>query len=97
MKPIMYPLFTVVVFAGSPTSSALTERYRTSFEKESDALRYARAVVTSSRTDWAGTGRGYVPPVATVFEDSPSRGIGRVVAERTSSARAKYLRSLAAL
>lgn len=96
MKPVTYPLFTVVVFQGAPSSNALTEAYRRSFESQQDALRYARNAVTNARMDWAGTGRTYFPPCASVFEDSPSRGIGRHVAERNSRARARYLRSVAA-
>lgn len=92
MSPITYPLFTVIVFAGSPSSVALTEAYRRSFESAKDARRYARGVVTNVRMNWQ-TATTYVPPCASIFEDSPSRGLERHVAEYTSRARGRFLRT----
>ena len=90
-----YTVITVIVFAGSPSSRALSEAYRLHFDNERDARRVARRITTTARTDWQ-TGRSYVPPCASVFEDSPTRGLGKHVAEYTSRARAKFLASLAA-
>lgn len=95
MSPVTYPVFTVVVFAGSPSSAALTEAYRRTFETVADARRYARATVTGTRMNFA-TAKSFVPPCASIFEDSPSRGLGACVAEYTSAARTRWLKTVAA-
>lgn len=88
------PVYTVIVFKGKPNAMELIESQRVHFDNERDARRFARRTTTESRTDWSGTGRTFVVPCASIFEDSPSRGIGRHVAEYTSRARARFLRSL---
>jgi hypothetical protein len=90
---IKYTVITVIVFAGSPSSDALTEAYRRHFDNERDARRFARTTVTTARMNFQ-TCQTYTPPCASVFEDSPSRGLGRHIAEYTSSARRRYLKSL---
>jgi hypothetical protein len=94
MKPVTYPVFTVIVFAGSPSADALAESYRRTFESEAHAIRYAGRTVRAARMNFA-EGRAFTPPCASVFEDSPTLGLGRHVAERASSARRKYLASIA--
>lgn len=91
---IKYTVITVIVFAGAPSSDSLTESYRRHFDNERDARRFAGRTVRESRTNWQ-TGSTYVIPCASVFEDSPSRGLGRHIAEYTSSARKRFLASIA--
>ena len=90
---IKFTVITVIVFAGSPSSEHLTESYRRHFDSERDARRFASRTVREARTNWQ-TGGTYVIPCASVFEDSPSRGLGRHIAEYASTARKRYLKSL---
>lgn len=95
---ITYPVYTVIVFAGAPSALGLTESYRVHFDGTPTGLeqarRMARGATSRTRTDWS-TGRAFVPPCASIFEDSPSRGLGRHVGEYESRARKAFLRGVA--
>lgn len=91
---IYYPIFTVIVFKGAPSADHLVESYRVHFEDQRQAERFASRTVRSVRYDYQAD-RAYTPPCASVFEDSPSRGLGRHVAEKTSAARRRYLKRIA--